>query len=251
MWDSQAEREHYLTVPDFADDRFLIEMKQRGYIEPGFRVLDVGCGAGAYSAAISRHVLSVVGTDFSQRMIESGTALMAREGVTNVELVWDNWHTLGLEDHGWREAFDVAFVHNSPALSSSGALEKLLDSSHRYFAVSSPSRVKDPVVDRLRAALGMPTQHGTNGNFLYLLNELLLRGYKPELVYEDSQWHTDQPLEIAIPFFAGRLNLTAHEREALLPDIEQHLRSTAMDGRVQGTTTTTIQMIFWEEPRES
>ena len=251
MWDSQAEREHYLTVPDFADDRFLIEMQQRGYIEPGFRVLDVGCGAGAYSAAISRHVHNVVGTDFSPRMLGSGRTLMAREGVTNVELVWDNWHTLELEDHGWQNAFDVAFVHNSPALSSSGALDKLLDSSRRYFAVSSPSRVKDPVVDGLREALGLPAQSGTNGNFLYLLNELLLRGYKPELAYEETQWHTDQPLEIAIPFFSGRLNLPAHEREALLPDIEHHLRNTARDGRVQGTTNTTIQMIFWEKPRES
>lgn len=243
MWDSQANRTNYLTIPSFEDNRLLQEMEARGYLHPDAKVLDVGCGAGAYSVAVAPRVKSVVGTDFSPKMIANGKELVAEHDAHNVELVEANWHTLDLDSHGWAGAFDLAFVRNSPAMGSAEMLDKLLATSTKNFAMTAPTNRQEPLITQIREHLGLDTKTGPQGNLLYVLNLLLLMGYQPEIAYEDTEWLLEQPVEEATTFFSGRLNL--HEDEQI-SQLREYLDSVAVDGMVSSRSTVTIQMLFWQ-----
>ncbi len=69
-------------------------------LQPGERVLDIGCGAGMDAAIASRLVGpsgSVVGIDLTAELVERGTALL-RDGFPNVTLTHADARTLPLAD---------------------------------------------------------------------------------------------------------------------------------------------------------
>jgi SAM-dependent methyltransferase len=50
-------------------------------LEPGMRVLDVGCGPGRHAVALAGRGIEVVGVEISERFVEVGRALAEQEGV--------------------------------------------------------------------------------------------------------------------------------------------------------------------------
>jgi SAM-dependent methyltransferase len=53
-------------------------------LEPGMRVLDVGCGPGRHSVAMARRGIEVVGVDISERFVEVALEFADREGVSSL-----------------------------------------------------------------------------------------------------------------------------------------------------------------------
>src|SRR5919197_3756591 len=79
-------------VPDSAAESFagVANHWQLGRLEPGERVLDVGCGAGTDSLVAAQMVGpegSVVGIDMTPEMLAKAQAAAAEMGATNVEFV--------------------------------------------------------------------------------------------------------------------------------------------------------------------
>lgn len=247
MWDSQADREAYLTVPTAEDDGFIRELLNRNLLRPDYAVLDVGAGTGAYSAALAPHIRHAHAVDLSPKMIANGQQLVADAAIDNVTLEVVDWHDIDLDARGWRGAYDLVFVHNSPALSSSAALDNVMAASRRHCAVTMPTHRHEPVIDSLYEALGWSAPAGSMGVSLHVINELLLRGYRPQLAYEDTVWVMEDPVEQVITFLSGRLGVSADNRPELLPVIADHLHGLAdEDGKIRARSTTTIQMIFWD-----
>jgi SAM-dependent methyltransferase len=79
------------------------------YLEPGARVLDVGCGPGTMTLDFADRVAParVIGMDASAEVIAKATALAAERDVANVEFVVGNAYELDYED----DSFDVVHVH--------------------------------------------------------------------------------------------------------------------------------------------
>lgn len=77
-------------------------------VEPGMRILDVGCGPGSISIDLARRVGDrgrVVGIDMSAEVVETARAAAAQAGVSNVEfLVRDAYDPPG-------ERYDVVHAH--------------------------------------------------------------------------------------------------------------------------------------------
>lgn len=58
---------------------FLVELLG---LEPGMRVLDVGCGPGRHALALARRGISVLGVDISERFVEVAVEVADREGLS-------------------------------------------------------------------------------------------------------------------------------------------------------------------------
>ena len=80
----------------------------RAGIEPGMRVVDVGCGIGTVTALLAERVGpsgSVVGVDVNQDQLEIARGLAAERGLANVEFAAGDAAATRLE----RGTFDVAY----------------------------------------------------------------------------------------------------------------------------------------------
>ena len=78
-------------------------------LEPGVRLLDVGCGPGSITAGLGRHLVqgSVVGIEVASDVLRSAQELMQEQGVENVTLAEASVYGLPFVDG----AFDAAYAH--------------------------------------------------------------------------------------------------------------------------------------------
>ena len=79
------------------------------FLEPGFSVLDCGCGPGSITLGISKRVApaEVVGVDFMQSQIERARAEAARNRANNLRFETADCYSLSFRD----AVFDRAFSH--------------------------------------------------------------------------------------------------------------------------------------------
>ena len=78
----------------FALERTVVDRWFAG-LEPTASVLDVGCGAGAWTELFAQRYARVVGVDASVGMIDAARRRVAGQG--NVELVWGDARTVNLD----------------------------------------------------------------------------------------------------------------------------------------------------------
>ena len=92
VWDSVASEYLLEEKNNFKEDPFLQFMEEKIQLSQNMEVLDVGCGAGAYSCRIAERAGNVTGVDFSPRMIEEGQHYVERNHIKNVQFLERNWH---------------------------------------------------------------------------------------------------------------------------------------------------------------
>ena len=78
-------------------------------LQPGFNVLDAGCGPGTISAGIAQAVLPgrVTGMDLSPEVLEQGRRLSQGREIVNLDFVAGASHCIPFAN----ETFDVVFAH--------------------------------------------------------------------------------------------------------------------------------------------
>jgi ubiquinone/menaquinone biosynthesis C-methylase UbiE len=106
-------------------------------IEPGLRVLDVGCGTGNLTLKLASRSKEIVGVDISEAMLETARERARRSATGNVRFL-DADIASGLEDEG-EDAFDLAVtvmvVHEMPHEVRIGALREMARVAPRVLVV--------------------------------------------------------------------------------------------------------------------
>jgi 2-polyprenyl-3-methyl-5-hydroxy-6-metoxy-1,4-benzoquinol methylase len=105
----------------------------RGFIEPGEKVLDVGCGNGVGSEIYASNALKVHGIDYSEEVIKSATKDFGDENFLTFERV-DLNRRFSLDNYDVAIAFEVLEHLDNP----SKTLDRLLPSIGRLFIFSVP-----------------------------------------------------------------------------------------------------------------
>jgi SAM-dependent methyltransferase len=93
----------YVTSPIHTEAAVLDRVVELAQPEPGWRVLDIGTGAGHTALAVAPHVAEVVAQDLTPEMLDRARALAARRGAVNVRFVEGDVHHLDFSDG----AFDL------------------------------------------------------------------------------------------------------------------------------------------------
>lgn len=107
FWDKIADKYAARPVSDEAAYERKIEVTQ-GYLKPGMRVLEFGCGTGTTAVRHAPLVGRIHAVDISERMLEIGRGRARDAGVTNIDFERSDFGGFEAED----ASFDVVMGHS-------------------------------------------------------------------------------------------------------------------------------------------
>jgi cyclopropane fatty-acyl-phospholipid synthase-like methyltransferase len=245
VWDSVAVEHGQKPLPSWEQNRFLQAIAARVHLDKDTRVLDIGCGSGAYALAIAPLVGSVSGYDISGAMIEQAERRAAELGADNVHFQQADWSSLDIAGAGLERGFDVVIAKKTPAVADYHSFAKMLLASRGHCFFENNTRRKDQVMDSIFELLGI--RHVSHDqNVLHSFAYLWLQGYQPYLSYSEEIWHKQQSLETAYSWYSSRARLQRDLSAAEQRLIKDYLRSVAVDGQVRETITTTVVLMDWQ-----
>ncbi len=245
-WDSVAKDYLYDEKAGLEKDPFLQYIQNKIDWTKPVKILDVGCGAGAYSVALSSRAEKVVGVDFSPAMIQEAGKYVKQHGIQNVEYLERDWWNCSGEE--FRGKFDFVFAHTTPAIADYGSLVKMMEASSRYCALCKPARRRDEVLDKLREVIGWKKQDADT-SVAYAFGTVWGHGYCPELVYHDTVWKSSKSLDEAKDWYLNRLKGAGLKEDKKVEKVCNYLEEISVNGRVEDTTYTTLVTMFWEVRR--
>lgn len=132
LWSSEVRWYETQPTADWNKDGFLLALDKMAVLTSQTTLLDVGCGAGVYTAAVAKRVNRVVGVDLSPAMLAASRERACRDGIENLTLIEADWHMFDIERLGWRAAFDVVMARMTPAVSRDADFLKMLDCGRKY-----------------------------------------------------------------------------------------------------------------------
>lgn len=247
LWNAMADDFKDHAIPSFEDDAFLHILEEHSMFTPESRVLDVACGAGAYSIALADRVHSVVGIDISPDMVAGARERAAERGIENVRFIVSDWREFDLSAEEPEQGFDLVFAHMTPAIDAPDVFEKLSHASTGWCAVSKPTRRHDPVSDAVRGLLGV-SQNRERGDADIAFGFCLLWAQErlPYIHYEETTWHNEWPVDRAQEIYVNRMRTYRDLSDDDVARIDRYLESIAdAEGRIAETTDVTIATMCW------
>lgn len=185
LWDCMSGSFNKFVVPTVENSKFLKLISDNNMIASDFQVLDVGCGTGKYSIALSNLCKKIIGIDLSPKMIENANKNKEEYKMSNVEFYCGDWSDMDLGERGFGNRFDLVFAHMTPAVNSADTFEKLSKASRKYCVLCKPTRRTDPVSEKVKKLVGInENKESCDMDIAYAFEMLWLQGYEPKVEYE-------------------------------------------------------------------
>ena len=242
VWDAAAADYRQAAVPSWDEDPFLCMVADEVELGRDMSVLDIGCGAGAYSLAFAPRVGRVVGCDFSPAMVEGARARAVEAGVDNVEFCQGDFETLDFGD----DRFDLVFAHHTPAIGSGASFEKMAGLSRAWCFLARSVHRSDEVLHAARHLVGIPVMADPlDEDMLSAVCAVWLGGGIPVVRRHREEWHSERPEEQAVELYSEHLVAPDlnDEQKAI---VRGFVRSAARGGVVRETIKTTVFMMGWQ-----
>ena len=239
MRDSSRERE---------TEGLVSTLEDRGLLRAGYRVLDIGCGAGGKAIAFAKRGAEVVALDFSEKMLERLRASVPAELAGGIQPVEADWEEVDLKKHGLEGSFDLVFASMTPAVQTPESFLKLHRASRRgcYFR-GWAGRRKDFLLAELWRHLRNEPMPPMCGDIVVAFNLLYAMGLSPSIEFDEVAWEKHEPVERAseflMTFFADVTDLGDDELGKL---VDGYLMSVARDGQVVRRTAGRTGTMIWE-----
>lgn len=240
MWDNRASHFDEMPLPDPETDPFLKLMVSSIDFSEVSTVLDIGCGAGQYSIALSPLVDSARGIDISPEMIRCARNKASVHHAYNCRFEVADFNSLeNLPD------YDLVFAHMSPAVVGKDSFLKVYSHAKKYVALAKSTRRTDSVTDDLIKRIGKePESPFVDDDTLRTFAYAWIDGKNPTFVTVSQQWSTSRAIDEAKTFYVNELShfeLSDQEQA----DIASHLECIAVDGLVHETISREVAMMCW------
>ncbi|MBO3444974.1 class I SAM-dependent methyltransferase [Clostridium sp. CCUG 7971] len=181
-------------------DEVIETLENRGYINEDSTVLDLGCGTGAYSIALSGVCKNVDALDYSDGMLEALKEKIKFQGINNINIIKDDWNSLDLKDNNMYKKYDFILCSLNPGCYSSDALFKMNESSKGYCCYIGTDGMKNNnILDKCDyEILGKNIDKNDISNIIYPFNILYFNNYRPIVFYTPCNWIYKMDKEKAI-----------------------------------------------------
>ena len=248
MWDRRAEdfKEHPL--PEMDKDPFLVRMAETIDLDKNCSALDVGCGAGGYSMTLAGIVDRAEGVDISPNMIRAASDRAKSLGLENCSFSVVDWAEADIDALGFRQAFDVAFAHMTPAVCDYTTLEKLDECARTLCMLEKPTRRTNMIQDACFAAIGLGGEASLDTDLINIFTYAWAKGYQPKLYYRKETWNIPQKAEAFAAWCADR----ARQKKPLSAEDERTIREFILsranaEGMIEELTETTRVTVIWDK----
>ena len=247
IWDRVAKDYGELPIPSFDDNEFLGILSRSIPLCRSIRTLDIGCGSGVYSMALSPLVGEAVGVDISPNMIEYATQRSRALGLENISFQRIDWPAANIDVLGFRGAFDVVFAHMTPAICDYETFDKMNACSRNLCMLQKPTRRKNQVLDEAFRRVGIDRSEAQyHGDIWQAFTYLWYKGYCPQFFYHDDVWDSKKSVEDMKAWCTDRALLQKKLTEEEQAEIRSYVESLAVDGMVHEHTTTTRVTVVWK-----
>lgn len=244
LWDEKANHFGNYVIPTAENDKFIKLLKDESLINKDFKVLDVGCGGGKYTLALSQECRYIYGIDLSPKMIDYANENKRKLNAENTSFICDDWHELDMNKSNLYKSFDLVFASMTPAIQSASTFEKMNEASKKYCVLRCNIKRKDFVYDKLSKILNI-SQKEENLNFLYAFNMLYLQGYTPSIKYEEKTWSYKEPLEKAYSTYVKKIKTIKTINDYEENKIREFLKGISKNGYIEEEINSTIATLIW------
>lgn len=242
-WDSVAENFVYDDSVSLSKNEFLKYLQEKIELNNEMSVLDIGCGAGAYSVALSKAVKNVVATDFSPKMLEVGKKYILDNKISNIEFLERNWWDCDGDE--FKRKYDLVFAHTTPAIADYDSFIKMIEASKRYCAICKPVRRVDKIADVVNNIAGLE-KYDFDESVVYFFDTIWALGYNPEVSYRKKTWESFKPVEESKIWYLNHLKASYELDKDKEKRICKYLEDISENGLVKENTNVTLVTMFWE-----
>ena len=224
---------------------FLLEKKM---LQPGCRVIDIGCGVGKYGTYFASMGCDVTLTDISSGMLEMAKANMSRFDTPWATLECD-FTEVDPKHPVFEKGFDLAISTMCPAVHDLETVKKLSNMVHGHCFITHFTSWEEPLRKVFFEKLGVAPVQDMN-HFANYINGLMQAvkdaGYEPHIHHEPYNWSDTRTPEDAARYLLSRLEdveITDQLRDKAL-SIAKELCN--QDGTLEDAVNTTVAWIWWE-----
>lgn len=254
FWEARADEFNDITnSADRAERLELVDwLEERGAFLSGFRVLDVGCGAGRFALEMARRGAEVVGVDLSPGMVRHAENNARAAGLAGCRFSAVPWEDLDIDASGYRGAFDLVFASMSGAVYSAETLLKMHDCSRRYCFMSGFIKRRDTLKEKIGALLSPPLAVPPhNGSMHYAFNVLWQHNIYADFLCRETQWSNTWSADLAVKTFGPEFaKLSGREESELVEKLRTIVGPLAVDGTLTREVRAKVAWMFWEKGDE-
>jgi SAM-dependent methyltransferase len=212
-------------------------LEEKGALQRGFRVLDIGAGPGTFAIPISGRVAEVAALEPAERMVSILKRKIKDAGIDNVRVFQKPWEHADLSAEGWTEAFDLVFASMCPGVGNPDMLEKMIRASKAFCYLSGWSGARWGRWAVAQSEL-WPLIFGEElgdypSDILYAFGFLYALGYRPELRFRrprvSLEMASGQAVEGLVHHFSRYVDVG--------PDVRETIRSYVQSNSRGGTFT--------------
>lgn len=245
-WDKNADsfQKVFLGGENDYNGRLTAFLTQLASLEPGDKVIDIGCGVGKYGKILGRLGCDVTLSDISPRMLEFAAENMAE--------IKTPWRTLLLdfetaEPSGIGE-YKLAMSTMCPAVHDLETVKKFSAISRGYCFLSMFYDWQQPARDEMFRLAGLEPR-GLHGDMKAeceaIVSFVREAGFEPQVRYESYCWSDERS-----PYDAAEYILNRYfEPQEHLPELKARLLSAAerlsKDGVISDGVDTVVAWIYW------
>jgi len=241
-WDEVSGDFSKRPIPDKENDRFM-SLLDRTYEGENGSAIDIGCGTGQFSIALSDTFTHVSGVDISPNMIEAAKRLAAEHGRT-VDFRIGDWSYLPSDSPLLSRRYDLEIAHLTPAIDSVESLEKMVSVSDGMCYVMKHTSKKDPIGDEVSKIIGKDL--GWPKNVApYMFSALWMMGYKPRLEYWTEVWSSKRSVESVEKNYLRGTSIEDRVRQ----ELRDFLQSISEGGMIDQRTDVQMTCMYWNNER--
>lgn len=250
FWDCMAVNFTDFEIPTPYNNQFMKLLYIKGIFECGGKALDIGCGAGKYTIALSKFFDWIDGIDISEEMIKHANTRKINENIKNIGFNCMLWQDLDVERVGWLKKYNFAFAHMTPAVNDEATIQKLRAVSKKWCAVTKSVYRRNEIAETVNDICEVASDGYGENELLSLMRVLWRDGLSPEIFYEKEVWENQMKTDRAIETYIKRMSVKHELSEKNKREISDYFNTISIGEVVIEKTDTVICTVYWNEEME-